>query len=89
MNMVLNDDNKARVQQIVEWAMTNSRIIEHSRNELTTLRSSAERLEEVLRQAERERDRYNRELKALGFHDVGHARTELAQIEGEKNATHL
>jgi hypothetical protein len=89
MNMVLNDDNKAQVKQIVEWAMTNKRIIDHSRSELATLRSSAERLEEVLRQAERERDRYNREIRALGFHDIGHARTELAQIEGEKNATHL
>ena len=47
--------------------------------ELAAARAKAEQMEEYERQLTRTREALNRELKALGFHDVGHARTELGE----------
>jgi len=77
--MVLNDQNKAQVQTIVTQAMTNRRLIEIMEDELRKLCASLDWNENFLREAQREQDRYNQEIQALGFHDIGHARTELGK----------
>jgi hypothetical protein len=78
----LNDQNKDQVRELVKHGLKVRDVIEHARGELAHLRAAVERYEETLRVAERERERNNRGLKELGFHDVGHARTEFHQ-QGE------
>ena len=74
---VLTDENREQVQSIVTKAMENNLLLGATENLLRDLRADVERYEEVLRRAQRERKRYNQELAEIGFHDVGHARTEL------------
>ena len=74
---VLTDENREQVIALVAKAMANSLRLGATENLLRDLRADVERYEEVLRRAQRERKRYNQELAEIGFHDVGHARTEL------------
>lgn len=76
---ILNDENREQVQAIVFHAVGNSILIESTTNELRTLRASVAHHEEVLRKAELDRTRFNQKLNEIGFHDIGHARTELGQ----------
>jgi len=77
MTKILTEENREQVQSIVTKAMTNVALVRYTEEELRTLRASVDRHEAVLREAQRERKRYDQELKDIGFHDVGHARTEL------------
>ena len=74
---ILTEQNRAQVEVLVTQAMTNLRLVRYTEEELRILRASVERHEAILAEAQRERKRYNRELEAIGFHDLGHARTEL------------
>jgi hypothetical protein len=78
---VLNDQNRAETERVCREAVTNRKLVDHLRGEIEMHRKSAEWLEGMLREAERIRDGYNREIKALGYHDIGHARTELGNEE--------
>jgi hypothetical protein len=75
---ILTDENREQVQAIVTKAMANLKVVRFTEDELRTLRADVDRHEAILRDAQRERKRYDQELKEIGFHDVGHARTELS-----------
>ena len=74
---VLTDENREQVIALVAKAMANSLRLGATENLLRDLRADVERYEAIQREAQRERKRYNQELAEIGFHDVGHARTEL------------
>lgn len=79
--MILTADNEAQVRDVVTQAMSNRDALEAVRAELATARANVEKYEKYERELGRHRDDFNRQIRALGFHDIGHARTELAQVK--------
>jgi len=79
MTSPLTPENHEQVKSITSAAMKNRDVLEAVERELAQTRDAVARLEEMQRIGQREGDRYTREIKALGFHDIGHARGELAK----------
>ena len=75
--MILNDQNEAQVRDVVAQAMGNRDALDAVRAELAAARANVEKYEGYERDLERTRDEFIRQIRSLGFHDIGHARTEL------------
>lgn len=77
--MVLTPENTDQVKEVVRLAMSVRAGLDFAQGELKKHRTSVDYWEEQERRLSRERDEYQRQIKALGFHDIGHARTELGK----------
>ena len=76
---VLTKENEVQTKHIVTLAMSTKAGLDFARDELKKHRTSLAYWEEQERRLERERDEFHRQIKALGYHDIGHARTELGK----------
>lgn len=80
--MILNDENEAQTRHVVGQAMQNYALLGGAEEQLAFHKREFEKAEAAVRFFKRLRDELNGQIKALGYHDIGHARTEL-QAKGK------
>jgi hypothetical protein len=72
-------ENRSEVERICSLALFTHNEIVNMRANIENLRRLTELQEGRLRLFERYREQYAREIRQLGYHDIGHARTVLAR----------
>ena len=75
--MTLNNENEMEVRGIVDEAMNELGLLRQAESRLAVVRQEVNALEDEIATRTRRRAAHNRAIEALGFHDIGHARTEM------------
>jgi hypothetical protein len=78
-------ENREEVERICHEAVQNYNGLVHARSYEQDLRLLLDIQVQGVQFLERQAEEYNRQIRALGFHDIGHARTILQREDNHEN----